>query len=59
MFPLIASKMFTKSSGVDVPNDTTISPIISCDTFHFLASEEAPFISRAAPFTKKINPSKI
>ena len=56
--PFSAARMFTISSGKDVPKATIVSPITSVGTRNFLANEEEPSIRKSAPFTKNTIPIK-
>ena len=56
--PLIAAKRLTISSGIEVPNATTVRPITSVETPNFLANDDDPFTNQLAPFIKRIIPKK-
>ena len=46
------------NSGMDVPNATTVRPIIRSDTPNRFARSEAPSTSQSAPLTKIASPPK-
>ena len=47
---------FTKNSGADVPNDTMVRPITTCDIPKRKAIDEAPSTNRSAPLINITNP---
>jgi hypothetical protein len=55
--PDLAANRFTKSSGVEVPNATIVSPITREGIPNRFESEAEPFTRRSAPFSKKITPN--
>jgi hypothetical protein len=54
--PSMEAKIFTKSSGADVPNDTIVSPITICETPNLAARDDAPLTRKSAPLTSKMKP---
>jgi hypothetical protein len=48
--------MLTNNSGVEVPKATTVRPIAIEEILNFLATEEAPFTRKSAPFIRITNP---
>lgn len=57
VFPLIDAKIFTASSGLEVPKATTVKPITRSLTFHDLASDEAPSTSQLEANTTITSPA--
>jgi len=51
-----AEKRVRINSGMEVPNATTVSPIIKEEMPNLLAREEDPCINQSAPFTKRAIP---
>ena len=56
VFPWMLAKIFTISSGAEVPKATTVNPIIKSETLSFFAIAEAPSTRKSAPLIRKINP---
>jgi hypothetical protein len=56
LFPLNEASRFTTSSGVDVPNATTVNPTVNADTPRRVAMEEAPSTNQWAPAIRTTNP---
>ena len=54
--PEVAAKIFTTSSGEEVPNATIVNPMTRSEIFRFLAMAEAPLTSQVAPKIKGRNP---
>ena len=57
--PCNADDVLTNSSGIDVPIDTIVNPIIISDIRIFLAIALDPFTSTSAPFINIKNPNII
>ena len=55
--PVAAEVAETASSGMDVPNATTVSPMTSGDTRHFSATPAAPSTKKSAPLTRSTSPT--
>jgi len=53
---LKAERIFTKSSGADVPKATIVSPMTRADIHNLLAIEEAPSTSTSAHLIRTIKP---
>lgn len=54
--PLKLATRFTKSSGREVPKETTVSPMTRSDKLNFLPIEDAPSTNRSAPLMSKTKP---
>ena len=54
--PANADEILTAASGRDVPNATTVKPMIKEDTLNTLAILDAPSTKKSAPFTSNKNP---
>ena len=57
--PTHAACVDTNSSGIDVPNPTTVIPMTIALSFARWAIATAPSIKKSPPFTRRKNPSRI
>ena len=57
VLPFILAKIFTKSSGIEVPKATIVKPMTMFEIFNLLAIEAEPSTNRLAPLTKTKKPT--
>lgn len=55
LFVMLALR-FTKNSGIDVPNATTVKPMTKLETLSLFAKDDAPSTKRCAPAIKSKKP---
>ena len=55
--PVAADVTDTASSGMDVPNATTVSPMTSGEMRHLPAIPAAPSTKKSAPLTSRTSPT--
>ena len=58
-YPFILDVVLTNNSGIEVPIDTIVSPIIISGIWNFFAILLLPSTKKSAPFISNINPKII
>jgi hypothetical protein len=57
LFELTLAEMLMAASGILVPRDTTVRPMISDGTLSLVAIDEAPSTKKSAPLIRKTKPT--